>query len=137
MTTLGIRSVLAATASALVLSAASQAQDVTALEERLAALEAMVADLRGELEEARAQADAATDRVIEIEQRTASAPAASDVASSSRAARRLKCLGSSAGASASLAPPPRATRSAALDWNATCVVGAGHAGSDRSRAMTS
>ena len=82
MTTLGIRSVLAATASALVLSAASQAQDVTALEERLAALEAMVADLRGELEEARAQADAATDRVIEIEQRTASAPAAPAASSS-------------------------------------------------------
>ena len=76
MTTLGIRSVLVATASALVLTSASQAQDVTALEERLAALEAMVAELRGELEDARAQADAATDRVIEIEQRTASAPAA-------------------------------------------------------------
>lgn len=76
MTTLGIRSVLVATASALVLTSASQPQDVTALEERLAALEAMVAELRGELEDARAQADAATDRVIEIEQRTASAPAA-------------------------------------------------------------
>lgn len=76
MTRLGIRSVLAATASAFVLTAASNAQDVTALEDRLAALEAMVADLRSELEDARAQADAATDRVIEIEQRTASAPAA-------------------------------------------------------------
>ncbi|WP_430431334.1 DcaP family trimeric outer membrane transporter [Oceanicaulis sp.] len=83
MTRLGIRSVLAATASALVLTAASEAQDVTALEDRLAALEAMVADLRNELEDARAQADAATDRVIEIEQRTASAPAAPAAAASS------------------------------------------------------
>jgi len=75
MKTTVIRTVLASAASAIALTAGANAQDVSELEDRLAALEAMVGELRGELQAARAQADAATDRVIEIEQRAA-APAA-------------------------------------------------------------
>lgn len=71
-----VKTVFAGTVSALALTAASYGQDVGALEDRLAALEAMVAELRGELEAARADAASANDRVIEIEQRAAAAPAA-------------------------------------------------------------
>ena len=72
-----LRRVLTASACAMALNAGATAQSSHELEARLAALEAMVAELRGELEAARADSADMGARVIELEARasaTATAP---------------------------------------------------------------
>lgn len=64
-----LRAVLGATACTAALSAGAMAQSTEDLEERLAALEAMVAELRTELEEARGQNAEMGDRVVRLETR--------------------------------------------------------------------
>lgn len=62
-----LRAALAASTCAAALNAGAAAQSTDALEARLAALEAMVAELRGELDAARAHSADMGERVIELE----------------------------------------------------------------------
>ena len=71
------KTLLIAGVSTLAFGASAGAQSVDDLEARLAALEAMVADLRGALDEARAQTTETEDRIVRLEtQEPAPAPAA-------------------------------------------------------------
>ncbi|MEQ8403947.1 MAG: DcaP family trimeric outer membrane transporter [Oceanicaulis sp.] len=69
-----IKTALAAGVSALALAAGAQAQSAEDLEARLAQLEAMVAELRTELEAARSTGAETEDRIVRLEQRDPAAP---------------------------------------------------------------
>ena len=84
-----LRRALTASACAMALNAGATAQSSDALEARLAALAAMVAELRGELEAARAHSADMGARVIELEAR---APAAATAPVTERALRLRRRL---------------------------------------------
>ena len=69
-----IKTTLAAGASALALTAGAGAQSTEDLEARLAQLEAMVADLRSELDAARSHGAETEDRIVRLEAREPAEP---------------------------------------------------------------